>query len=157
MRRLLVKRFESSFGAFQQSIKNFIGVTENVLAFIKKTGNGDLTKGKYILDRGLLEDMLEMEADEIEIRLLDYERQIAAGVYPKKHKRYKIEKFDLKKEFIDDIISDLELFKSLDRMIDELKLVENDPKAECLVKNIENELNKAPLAGEPKRKNYYLF
>lgn len=113
---------------------------------------GELTKGKYILYIDLFEDMLEMEAGEIDIRLIEYERQIAARVYPKKHKRYKIEKFDLKKEFIDDIISDLELFKSLDRMINKLKLVENDHKAECIVKNIENELNNAPLKGKPKRK-----
>lgn len=30
MRRLLVKRFESSFGSFEQSIKNFKGITENI-------------------------------------------------------------------------------------------------------------------------------
>jgi len=49
MRRLLVKRFESSFGAFAQSIRNFIRVHEQVLAFIKNSG------GRYILDRRLLE------------------------------------------------------------------------------------------------------
>ncbi|MGQ9644664.1 MAG: C-terminal helicase domain-containing protein, partial [Ignavibacterium sp.] len=152
MRRLLVKRFESSFGAFQQSIKNFIRITENVLAFIKKTGKGDLTKGEYILDRDLLEDILEMDPDEIEARLLEYEKQIAAGVYPKKHKRYKIEKFVMRDKFIKDIQSDLELFNKLIDRMQELKLVENDPKAECLFRNIKKEFEKNPLEGEPKRK-----
>lgn len=152
MRRLLVKRFESSFGAFQQSINNFIRITENVLKFIEKTGKGDLEKGEYILDRDLLEEILEMEDDEIEEKLLEYERQIADGVYPKKHKRYKIEKFVMKNQFIKDIQSDLSLFKSIIKRIDELKLVENDPKAECLLNHIKDELAKTPAKGEPKRK-----
>ena len=49
MRRLLVKRFESSFGAFQKSIENFKKVHQDVLKFIYKTGNGDPLKGEYIL------------------------------------------------------------------------------------------------------------
>ena len=48
MRRLLVKRFESSFGAFDKSIQNFINIHSIVLAFIEKTG-------RYILDRNLIE------------------------------------------------------------------------------------------------------
>lgn len=151
MRRLLVKRFESSFGAFQQSINNFIRITENVLEFIKKTGNGDLKKGEYILDRDLLEDILALDVEEMEKRLLEYEQQIAAGVYPKKHKRYKIEKFVMKDRFIEDIQSDLALFERIKERIKELKLVENDPKAECLLSHIKAELEK-PNNGEPKRK-----
>ena len=152
MRRLLVKRFESSFGAFQQSINNFIRITGNVLEFIKKTGNGDLLNGEYILDRDLLEDMLEMDDDEIEACLIGYEQKIAAGIYPKRHKRYKIKDFVMKDQFIEDIKSDLDLFKDILNRIDQLKLVENDPKADCLLKHIEKELNNKPLKGEPKRK-----
>ena len=48
MRRLLVKRFESSFGAFANSVHNFIQIHSIVLAFIEKTG-------RYILDRRLIE------------------------------------------------------------------------------------------------------
>ena len=36
MRRLLVKRFESSFGSFEQSIKNFKKITENSQKFIQR-------------------------------------------------------------------------------------------------------------------------
>ncbi|MBE7548265.1 MAG: hypothetical protein HS127_14415 [Planctomycetia bacterium] len=46
MRRLLVKRFESSFGSFRQSIENFRKITENISRFIEKTN-------RYILDRSL--------------------------------------------------------------------------------------------------------
>lgn len=152
MRRLLVKRFESSFGAFKQSINNFIRITNNVLKFIEKTGNGDLTKGEYILDRDLLEDILQLDVEEMEKKLLEYEQQIAAGVYPKKHKRYKIENFVMKDRFIEDIQSDLGLLKSIIKRIDELKLVDNDPKAKCLFEHIEKELSKSPDKGEPKRK-----
>jgi superfamily II DNA or RNA helicase/HKD family nuclease len=152
MRRLLVKRFESSFGAFEQSIYNFIRITNNVLKFIKKTGNGDPTKGEYILDRDLLEDILVLDVEEMEKKLVEYEQQIAAGVYPKKHKRYKIENFVMKDRFIEDIQSDLGLLDSIIKRIDELKLVDNDPKAKCLLEHIEKELSKSPDKGEPKRK-----
>jgi len=66
MRRLLVKRFESSFGSFKQSIKNFKDITEKVLKFIKNTGKGDYYKGEYILDRKLLEKIYNLDTDEIE-------------------------------------------------------------------------------------------
>ncbi|MDD3608090.1 MAG: SNF2-related protein, partial [Candidatus Moranbacteria bacterium] len=69
MRRLIVKRFESSFGSFAQSIKNFKKITESSRDFIKKTG-------EYILDRALLEKIYELEAEDIEKYLLEYEEKI---------------------------------------------------------------------------------
>jgi len=65
MRRLLVKRFESSFGSFEQSLKNFKHITESVLKFIDKTQ-------KYILDRGLLERIYDKDLGEIERYLKEY-------------------------------------------------------------------------------------
>src|SRR3989344_4035074 len=56
MRRLLVKRFESSFGSFEQSIKNFKNITQRCQEFIDDTG-------EYILDRSLLEKIYELDAD----------------------------------------------------------------------------------------------
>ena len=38
MRRLLVKRFESSFGAFNDSINRFVNIHIRVKEFIEKTG-----------------------------------------------------------------------------------------------------------------------
>jgi len=152
MRRLLVKRFESSFGSFEQSIKNFKRITERVIEFIKNTGKGDYYKGEYILDRDLLEKIYSLDLDEIEKYLTEYVEKINNGEYPKNHKRYKISEFKYKEEFIEHIESDLKLFDKILLRLSELDLVKNDPKIECLLRNLENELEKKPLKGEPERK-----
>ena len=152
MRRLIVKRFESSFGAFKKTIETFIKINNDVLRFITKTGNGDVFKGEYILDRDLLENILELDNDEIELRLMEYEELIKKGEYPKKHKRYKIEKFKQKKEFIDDIQSDIKLFENILNELETLHLVENDPKALKLYECVTAEISKKPSKGEPLRK-----
>lgn len=70
MRRLLVKRFESSFGAFQKTIERFIHVHEVVLQFIENTG------GKYILDRGLMELIYESDEEHINEVLYRFENDL---------------------------------------------------------------------------------
>jgi len=152
MRRLMVKRFESSFGSFKQSIKNFQGITEKVLKFIKNTGKGDYYKGEYILDRTLLEKIYNLDLDEIEKYLTEYVEKINNGEYPKNHKRYKISKFKYKEEFIKHIEADLKLFDKILSRLSKLDLVKDDPKVECLLKNLKNELGKRHFNGEPKRK-----
>lgn len=145
MRRLLVKRFESSFGAFGQSLKNFKGITRTVLEFIEKTG-------RYILDRTLLEKIYDKDLEEIEEHLKDYAERIKKNEYPKNHKIYEINKFKRKSEFLSDIESDLKLF---DDIIDELytlNLVNHDPKSACLIDNLRKVLSQSPNKGEPKRK-----
>lgn len=141
MRRLLVKRFESSFGAFQQSINNFKSVTEKVLKFIERTGGGNLFEGEYILDRDLLERIVEKSDEEIEKALIEYEQKINAGVLPKKHKRYKIKDFRYKEKFINDIKSDIDLFEEILKKLSELQLVENDPKSKCVFEKIVDVFN----------------
>ncbi len=139
MRRLLVKRFESSFGSFEQSLKNFQHITKSVLEFIEKTG-------KYILDRGLLERIYDKDLDEIEVYLKDYSEKIREDVYPKNHKIYKLSDFKYK-EFIEDINSDLKMFDEILNSLHRLNLVQNDPKTNCLIQNLKEQLKK-----EPKRK-----
>lgn len=145
MRRLLVKRFESSFGAFEQSIKNFKNISEIVREFINKTK-------KYILDRSLLEKIYKEDEDEIEKHLLEYSEKIRNGEYPKNHKIYEIEKFKGRDEFLSDIESDIKMFDEILEYLQILKLVEEDPKAFCLMKNLKEVLEKEPENGEPKRK-----
>jgi superfamily II DNA or RNA helicase len=145
MRRLLVKRFESSFGSFEQSIKNFKRINLNCQKFINRTG-------EYILDRALLEKIYELDADEIEKYLVEYEEKISKGEYPKNHKRYKIKDFKYKDEFIADLESDLQLFDEILKKLSRLDLVQNDPKTECLIKNIKEEFAKLPGKNEPERK-----
>jgi superfamily II DNA or RNA helicase/HKD family nuclease len=145
MRRLLVKRFESSFGSFEQSIRNFKRITKNSQKFINKTG-------EYILDRALLEKIYELDADEIEKYLLEYEEKINKGEYPKNHKRYILKDFKHEDEFIADLNSDLELFDEILNKLSKLDLVKNDPKTACLVENLKKEFAKKPSKGEPHRK-----
>ncbi len=145
MRRLLVKRFESSFGSFEQSVKNFRRITDNSQKFIDKTG-------AYILDRALLEKIEELDPDEIEKHLLEYEDKINKGEYPKNHKRYIIKDFKHKNEFLADLESDLRLFDEILAKLDELDLIKNDPKTACLIENLRREFAKNPNEGEPQRK-----
>jgi len=145
MRRLLVKRFESSFGAFEQSIRNFKIISQKSQAFIEKTG-------EYVLDRALMEKIFIYDSEDIEKSLLEYEEKIIRGEYPKNHERYKISQFERKEEFLTDIQSDITMFDEILGKLAELKLVENDPKTKDLIENLDKEFAKVPLPGEPKRK-----
>jgi len=140
MRRLLVKRFESSFGAFKKSIEKFKDVTEHCRKFINKTH-------KFILDRDLLENIYKGEIDDIEKELVEYAQKITEGVYPKNHEIYEVDKFKYKEKFLEDIDSDFRLFEDILKKLSELNLVNNDPKLERLISKLNEWLQK-----EPKRK-----
>ncbi|WKZ40017.1 MAG: helicase-related protein [Anaerolineales bacterium] len=147
MRRLLVKRFESSFGAFSKSIANFTRVHERVLEFIDNSG------GKYILDRKLIEKIYNSNPDDIDAALLEFERQLSElKKRPKNQHVYIINEFDLADEFVQDIKSDLDLMREIQQRIKRLNLVQEDPKAESLINEIEKIINTLPEKGEPKRK-----
>ena len=148
MRRLLVKRFESSFGAFAQSIKNFIRVHEQVLAFIQNSG------GRYILDRRLLEKIYEADPEEIDAALEAFVQRLAEKekLDPRHDRIYVIKDFDDPEGFLQDIQSDLELLKGIATRVQELDLVANDPKAKRLVQAVRDILEERPAPGEPKRK-----
>ena len=145
MRRLVVKRFESSFGSFEQSIRNFKRITEVVLGFINKTG-------KYILDRSLLEKIYTLDLEQIEEYLEDYSEKIINGDYPKNHKVYKLDKFKYKDDFIAHIKADLILFDNILKELSALDLVKNDPKTDCLLKHVKDILKRKENDGEPKIK-----
>jgi hypothetical protein len=137
MRRLLVKRFESSFGAFKKSIENFKNITEHCQKFIEKTH-------KFILDRDLLEKIWKLDIDEIEKELVQYAQKITEGVYPKNHEIYEVDKFRYKNEFLQDIQSDFELFKKILNKLSELDLDNNDPKLKTLISKLKEWLQKEP-------------
>ncbi|MDQ3005362.1 MAG: SNF2-related protein, partial [Chloroflexota bacterium] len=147
MRRMLVKRFESSFGAFAKSIANFERIHERVLEFIENSG------GKYILDRKLLEQIYNSDPDDIEAALEEFERQLSEMEQrPKNQYIYVIADFDLGEEFMQDIQSDLELMREIRTKVEELDLVSQDPKANSLINEVEKILKTAPTPGEPERK-----
>ena len=145
MRRLMVKRFESSFGAFEQSIKRFKRINEHALEFIDRTG-------KYILDRDLLEHIYNKDDDEIEGYLEEYAEELRRGDYPKKHHIYQLNNFAYAERFKSDIQSDLALFEQVLQELEEMDLVGDDPKSHCLIDHMDEVLCAEPLPGEPKRK-----
>lgn len=149
MRRLLVRRFESSFGAFQKTLERFLRVNKMVKSFVEQSG-------KYILDRKLIEGVYNEEEDadgftEETIRAaLDKFKENAADKTSLKHtKIYDVDTFHRKQAFLDDIESDIELFKALLKETEKLQLVKNDPKRKAVAENV-----KAILARDdkPKRK-----
>lgn len=141
MRRLLVKRFESSFGAFNDSISNFILIHEKILTFIKNSG------GKYILDRALLEKIYEDDEDAIGTYLEAYVAQLDEKSVPKSQKVYDVKKFVSEDKFLGDIQSDLHLLMTIRSEIQKLKLTTQDPKAVKLIETL-----KKSLSADPKRK-----
>ena len=145
MRRLVVKRFESSFGSFEKSIRNFKKVTENAQEFIK---NSD----KYILDRDLLEKIYNLDSEEIEKELEDFSEKLKTGNYTKNNRIYDLKNFDRREEFIKDIESDIILFNDILDYLKKLNLVKDDPKTKALITGIRKILEKEPEQGEPKRK-----
>jgi ERCC4-related helicase len=130
MRRLLVKRFESSIGSFYESIKRFKSIHETAKNFIEKTE-------KFILDRKLMEDLAEKDPEEIIRELDEYEQNLKEQkTNIKYYKVYDLENFKQKDKFIKDIQNDINLFGEFLEKIEKLNLTENDPKADRLIKGI---------------------
>ncbi len=127
MRRLLVKRFESSFGAFYESLKNFKNIHQTALEFIRRTD-------RFILDRRLMERLTEADEDIIWQELERYRETLEKGKENKKfHKIYELKNFKRKTQFIEDIKSDISLFDNLLQKMKKLGLTKEDPKAKRLV------------------------
>lgn len=141
MRRLLVKRFESSFGAFAKSIDRFLNVHLMVRNFIK---NAD---GKFILDRDFMERIIDFDEDEIMDNLEKYAQGDLKKKTPKNNTVYDIEKFERKDEFLADIDSDILIFEEIKSILEDLKIVQNDPKRREITHKI-----KSIIVKEPNRK-----
>lgn len=137
MRRLLVKRFESSFGAFNESIKRFLNIHIRVKEFIEKTG------GKYILDRKLMDSLMNEEDMDVILKILDdYENNMLSKRVPKNNTVYDINRFKRKADFINNINKDIALFENLKNELGKLDIVHNDPKREKVSDEVYNILQK---------------
>jgi superfamily II DNA or RNA helicase len=137
MRRLLVKRFESSFGAFYESINRFLNIHLRVLEFIEKTN------GKYILDRKLMDTLMEEnDIDTIYQILDDYQNNVLTKKVPKNNTVYETNKFKRKTEFFQNINNDIALFKLIKAKLENLNIVNNDPKRDAVSVKIEEILKK---------------
>ena len=126
MRRLLVKRFESSFGAFADSVDNFIRIHSIVLDFINRTG-------KYILDRGLIEKIWDQDEETIENALSEFAENLRERrtLDPRHYQVYVIEEFDEPEQFLNDIKSDFELLKHIAEQVKALGLVAKRPQKQA--------------------------
>ncbi|OBW62942.1 MAG: helicase [Dehalococcoides mccartyi] len=145
MRRLLIKRFESSFGAFQDSIQNFLSINLKVQQFIIKTG-------EFILDRKLINDIWDDSIDDIGKALADYQKLLDQNEHPKTDKVYKIKDFKLKNKFLTAIQSDINLFKKILAELESLDLVNNDPKFNKLSSQLKEIIEAPHPKSEPQRK-----
>lgn len=131
MRRLLVKRFESSFGAFAKSIDRFLHVHEIVQQFIQ---NSD---GRYILDRKLMESIYEYSEDEMNDVLRRFEEDMLNKRVPKNNRVYNVNSFVRANEFIRDIENDKQLFAAIRAELKQLNMVAQDPKRDTLIEEIQ--------------------
>ena len=143
MRRLLVKRFESSFGAFKKSIERFLNVHEVVQEFMS---NSD---GRFIMDRKLMESISGEDEEEILDALEDFANDLQENRRrPRNNEVYILDEFDRKDDFLRDIENDKVLFRNILSEINSLKLAEDDPKMKVVITEIKN----AVKEGEQKRK-----
>ncbi len=148
MRRLLVRRFESSFGAFVRTLARITEAHRQAIEVVERTN-------RFVLDRKLLEtlgdgeDPLDLEAFFEELAAED-EAAIARG--ERKRSRF----YDLsiwndkdRNRFLKDLEADLKLLEKVASEVDRLKLDEpgHDPKARRLAGFIRER-----LAREPRRK-----
>ncbi len=137
MRRLLVKRFESSFGAFSESIRRFLNIHERVKAFIEKTD------GKYILDRQLMDKLMEEEDDEAVLKVLEeYENSILTKRVPKNNTVYDTHKFKRKDAFFANIDKDIALLRKISDALGTSGIVDNDPKRVQVCAEIAKQIKK---------------
>jgi superfamily II DNA or RNA helicase/HKD family nuclease len=118
MKVLLVKRLESSFHAFKNTVDRFISSYEN---FIKEYERGNVYVSKKYINK--IFELLEQGDDEEIQRLID----------EGKAERYDSE--DFKPEFKRDLENDLDILKKIKKMWEGIK---RDPKLETLLDNLEN-------------------
>ena len=142
MRRQMVKRFESSFGAFRQSIVNIRETYEKIKEFIKGSN------GRYLLNRELINRVDCDDTDEIDEMLRQFAEE-NKDEDSQKFRIYDVNKFALKDEFFADIESDIRLFDKIIDEIDALALVEDDPICSALMQNVESALQTVPQKREP--------
>ena len=118
MKVLLVKRLESSFYAFRNSIDRFISSYQK---FIDEYNRGNVYVSKKYINK--IFELIEQGDDEAIQRLIDEGK--AERYYSK----------DFKKEFKKDLENDFEILKKIKSMWEKIK---RDPKLETLLYNLKN-------------------
>lgn len=163
IRRLLVRRFESSFGAFARTLDNLIRVHRNVKRLAVPAPLG---KGVVVLDRSLMEKLLNME-DASDEEVEDFLRSQEELLDPARDHsgRKNIQVYRVTEDFDDvgrdrfnqDIKDDIMLLEKIKEEVVRLDLIANDPKARKLTAEVRAVLEGRHPAlisreGEPRRK-----
>jgi superfamily II DNA or RNA helicase len=153
MRRLLVRRFESSFGAFAETLERLAAFHERLLGLMRD-------HGFYLLHKRALEDVLSMLeegildedslAEYLEDLLQQEEGAIARGERTRQ-RVYRKEDFGEARwrEFLSHVKKDLSLLTRIKKQAEALKLADpnEDPKLQAL-----KEFLKKVLEEDPERK-----
>jgi len=121
MKTLLVKRLDSSFTAFKQSLENF---TIKLKSKVKQFKNGKIYIAPGLKELNVAEYVLEDREDELEDQLL---KNIDQGDI------YKPDDFE--KGYYERLLNDLELIEPL---FEEWKKIDEDPKYDIFLKNLKN-------------------
>lgn len=136
MRRLLVRRFESSEYAFRKSLEYMIESSEHILKWIDTTGKIPIYKKGNLPD---VDDLYNTDDDS---------NGSVTDLYEKYEKRgfFEIElKYLKEKEFVDDIKADMNLLKEiLKRWFGTNEGIQNDPKLDSFKKILAKQLSKEP-------------
>ena len=116
MRRLLVKRFESSLKAFEVSLQSMISSTRKVKEYYDKLGKVPIYKKGQLPE---IDELSTEAGDELQFEFNSVNDELDLDVIEKNLKRYYdrglifIDKNDLNDKFIKDVESDLELLTSI--------------------------------------------
>jgi superfamily II DNA or RNA helicase/HKD family nuclease len=120
MRRLLVRRFESSIGAFNLSLKNMIDSSEKMLDWYIERGEVPILKKGYLLSVDELADMTDKEQE------LLFDKLEGKGLI-------RIPKSELEDDFETDLRHDIVLLKNIQK---EWQQNKEDPKFDFFEKKI---------------------
>lgn len=138
MRRLLVRRFESSVAAFSSSLDFMIKSSENILKWIEKSNRVPIYKKGYLPD---VNDFYKSTDDgTLEIQE-KFEKYLDKGFF-------EIDMKYINDDFVVDIQDDLKLLKEIqNEWFGKENKISNDPKLDSFIKIISNK-----ILSEPNRK-----
>lgn len=138
MRHLLVRRFESSVAAFQQSLKYMISSSEQILKWINVRNKVPIYKKGNLPD---VDSLKENTDDSFDAYSEFFEKYENKGFF-------EIDMKYINDTFLKDLKSDLDLLNNLhERWFGDNNHIEKDPKLNSFIKIISNKIKK-----EPKRK-----
>ncbi|PIR98826.1 helicase, partial [Candidatus Collierbacteria bacterium CG10_big_fil_rev_8_21_14_0_10_44_9] len=146
MRHMIIKRFESSFYAFQRTIERLHSLHVMALKFI------DRSDQKFVLDRNFMSTLQDLDEDEILNALASYEVELNAGKYSSKNKIYQVDQFKWHQKFVSDIQSDIDLFAEILEKVKDLNIIENDPKVVAISQQVKAIIDSGVINQEPARK-----